>query len=82
MYKIGSVELQTNPVENDLGVFVDDILKFRDQVSYAVNTASRLLELIRLTFSFIDEETLPMLFTTLVGLHLEYGNMASPTSDR
>jgi len=73
MYKMGSVELQITPVEKDLQLFVDDALKFRDHVSYAVNKASRLLGLIRLTFSCIDEETLPRLFTTLVRLHLEYG---------
>ena len=74
-YKMGSVELQSTPVEKDLGVFVDDALKFRDNVSYAVNKASRLLGLIRTTLSCIDEDTLLQLFTTLVRPHLEYGNI-------
>jgi len=34
-----TVELRSTPVEKDLGVFVDDALKFRDHVSYAVNKA-------------------------------------------
>ena len=74
-YKMRSVELQSTPVEKDLGVFVGDSLKFRDHVSYAVNKASRLLRLIRMTFFCIDEDTLPRLFTTLVRPHLEYGNI-------
>ena len=73
VYKMGSVELQTTPVERDLGVFTDDTLKFCDHVCYAVNKASRLLGLIRFTFSCVDEETLPRLFTTLVRPHLMYG---------
>lgn len=75
VYKMGSVELQSTPVEKDLGVFVDDALKFRDHVSHAVNKASRLLGLIKATFSCIDGDTLPRLFTTLVRPHLEYGNI-------
>ena len=75
VYKMGSVELQTTPVENDLVVFVDDILKFCNHVCYAVNKASRLLGLIRLTFSCIDEKTLLRLFTTIIRLHFEYGNI-------
>ena len=51
------------------------MIKFRDHVSYAVNKASRLLGLIRTTFSYIDEDTLPRLLTTLVRPHLEYGNI-------
>ena len=74
-YKMRSVKLQSTPVEKDLGVFVGDSLKFRDHVSYAVNKASRLLRLIRMTFFCIDEDTLPRLLTTLVRPHLEYGNI-------
>ena len=73
--KMGCVGLRATPVENDLGVFVDDALSFHDHVSHAVNKASRLLGLIRTTFSCIDEDTLPQLFTTLVRPHLEYGNI-------
>lgn len=73
-YKMGSVGLQSPPLEKDLEVFVDDALKFRDRVSRAANKASRLLSLIRTTFSCIDEGTLPRLFTTLVRPHLECGN--------
>ena len=75
VYKMENVELQTTPVEKDLGVFVDDSLKFRDHVSYAVNKACRLLGLIRLTFFSIDEEIIPRLFMTLVRPHLKYGNI-------
>ena len=35
VYKMASVELQSTPVEKELGVFVDDALKYRDHVSHA-----------------------------------------------
>ena len=56
-------------------MFVADALKFRDHVYYTVNKASRLLGLIRMTFSCIDKDTLPRPFTTLVRPHVEYGNI-------
>ena len=61
--------------ERDLGVYIDEELKFHDHVSNAVAKASRLLGLIRATFTFLDNVTMPRLFTTMVRPHLEYGNV-------
>ena len=61
--------------ERDLGVYIDEELKFHDHVSKAVAKASRLLGLIRATFTCLDNVTMPRLFTTMVRPHLEYGNV-------
>ncbi|KAK2150434.1 hypothetical protein LSH36_405g02065 [Paralvinella palmiformis] len=58
--------------ERDLGVYIDEELKFHDHVSKAVAKASRLLGLIRATFTFLDNVAMPRLFTIMVRPHLEY----------
>ena len=67
-------KLQTS-VEKDLGVCVDDRLKFKEHVSHAVNKGSRLLGMIRATFSCLDEDTMPRLYKALVRPHVDYGNI-------
>ena len=58
----------------DLSVTIDRDLNFHMHVSKAVNKASIMLGLVRATFIWLDETTLPRLFTTLVRPNLEYGN--------
>ncbi|XP_043246619.1 uncharacterized protein LOC122394102 [Amphibalanus amphitrite] len=58
--------------EKDLGVIVDAELKFRRQAAAAVNKASRVMAVIRRSFSLLDKMTLPILFKTLVRPLLEY----------
>lgn len=74
-YAMGEHRLTETPVERDLGVQVDANLKFRQQAATAVATTTRVLAVIRRSFSLIDERTLPLLFKTLVRPHLEYGNL-------
>ena len=50
-------------------------LKFHLHVSKAVSKASRMLGLVHVTFSCLDESTVPRLFTTIGRPHLEYGNI-------
>jgi len=54
--------------EKDLSVTIDRDMKFHMHVSKVVNKASRMLGLVRATFTCIDEMTLPRLFTTMVPL--------------
>ena len=61
--------------EKDLGVYIDEQLKFHVHVAKAVGTASRMLELVRHTFICLDRITGPLLFKTMVRPHLEYGNV-------
>ena len=67
--------LESSPVERDLGVQVDTLLKFREQAAAAIAKATRVLAVIRRSFAQIDEVTLPLLFKSLVRPHLEYGNL-------
>ena len=60
--------------EKDLGVIVDD-LKLHTHIANAVNKASRMLDLIRKTFTLLGETIVPRLFTAMVIPHLEYGNV-------
>ncbi len=74
-YRMETETLGDTKIEKDLGVFIDEELKFHVHVSKAVNKASRLLGLIRATFTCLDTTTMPRLFTTIVRPHLEYGNV-------
>ena len=59
MYHMQDVQLTQTTVEKDLGVHVDCLLKFREQAAAAISKASRILAVIRRSFSVIDETTLP-----------------------
>ena len=74
-YEMNTVPLATTTQEKDLGVIVDEELKFHPHVTQAVKKASRMLGLVRATFTCLDEITVPKLFTTMVRPHLEYGNV-------
>ena len=72
-YHMNGTTLEATSDEKDLGVTVDRDLKFHLHVSKAVNKASRMLGLVRATFTCLDESTLPKLFTSMV--RPEYGNV-------
>ena len=74
VYAIQGTPLQQTSVERDLGVLVDDQLKFREQAAAAASRANRILGLIRHTFCNLDLQTLPTLYKTIVRPLLEYGN--------
>ena len=75
IYEMNTVKLADTSSERDLGVFIDQDLKFHVHVTKAANKASRLLGLIRATFTCLDKTTVPRLFKTMVRPHLEYGNV-------
>jgi len=61
-----------------LGVVIDEKLKFQLHISQEVKKASRMLGLVQVIFSCLDETTVPRLFNTMVRPHLEYGNVTWP----
>ena len=61
--------------EKDLGVLIDDQLKFHRQTASAIKKAKRVLGLVKKTFAVLDMQILPLLYKTLVRPHLEYGNI-------
>ena len=61
--------------EKDLGVIMDNELKFHKHTAYAVKKASKMLGLFRATFTCLNEITVPKICMAMVRLHLEYGNV-------
>ena len=61
--------------EKDHGVYVQDNLKFDKHISLTVNRANRLVGLIKRAFSYLDEETLLVLYKTLIRPIFDYGNL-------
>ena len=72
----GTSPLESTRVEKDLGVLVDDQLSFTAHVETAVNKANRILGLIRVAYSYLDQTSLRLLYTALVRPHLECANAA------
>ena len=73
-YQMGEANITAVDKERDLGIIIDDGLKFHEQTAAAVCRANRVLGIIRHAFSTLDIKTLPMLFRTMVRPHLEYAN--------
>ena len=75
-YKMGSgenrTEIQKVKAEKDLGVTIDDKLKFREHITQKVNIAIRNLGIIFRTFSYMDKEMFLNLYKSKVRPHLEY----------
>ena len=69
----GANPLECNHVEKDLGIQVDDQLKFTQQVQQAVSKTNRLLGVIRRTYQYLDRTTFLHLYKGLVRPTLEYG---------
>lgn len=66
--------LAKTTTEKDLGILVDNQLKFHDHTSKACNRANQIVGLIRRTFVHLDGEMLKKLYTSLVRPIVEYGN--------
>ena len=67
-YVMDIQELEQVREEKDLGVLVDDELKFHRQTAAAVKKANAVLGMLKKSFVLFDEVTLPL-------RHLEYGNV-------
>ena len=62
----------------DLGILIDEHLKFSNHIAEKVNKANQIMGLIRRTFVHLDMYNFNLLYKSLVRLHLEYGNIWSP----
>ena len=71
-YDLKFYTLETVSEEKDLGITVDDELKFSQHIDIKLNKANKLLGLIRHTFKHLTEEVLTSLFKTLVRPQVEY----------
>ncbi|CAF0980526.1 unnamed protein product [Brachionus calyciflorus] len=68
----GELILEEKIEEKDLGVYITSDLKWNRQCSTAATKANRILGQIRASFSFLDKETLRLLYAGLVRTQLEY----------
>jgi len=75
-YSMRNTSLEAITEEKDLDVTINRDLKFHMHVSKAMNKTSRMLGLVRATFTCIDEMTHPRLFTTMLRPHVNYGNVS------
>ncbi len=77
-YQMGTANntciLQQVDSVKDLGVTVDDQLSFEQHCNIMISKASRILAIIRRSFSHIDEEMMVQLYKSLVRPYLEYAN--------
>ena len=67
--------LASTSAEKDLGVMVDDSLKFHKHTAAAVRKANTILGIIKKSFVTLNQQTLPLLYKSMVRPHLEYGNV-------
>ena len=69
--------------ERDLGMQIDRDLKFDQQMEMVANKANKTLGLIRRSFTYLDGPTMKKIYTSLVRLILEFGNVVwAPTLKR
>ncbi len=73
-YYLGNTRLEHSSCEKDLGIYIDNKLKFDTHIRVKVNKANRVLGAIRRSFSFLNKENFLKLYISLVRPHLEYGN--------
>ena len=61
--------------EKDLGILIDDELKFHKQTAAATKKANDVLGLLKNSFTLLDKITPPLLYKSLVRPYMEYGNV-------
>ena len=61
--------------EKDLGVTVDEQLKFKKHIEDKIATANKMLGIIRHTFKHLDNRSFSLLYKSMVRLHLEYASI-------
>ena len=66
------VQLEASSCEKDIGVYVDQRLTFDTDTETKVNKANSILGIIRIAFTYLDEEIFRFLFKALVRPNLEY----------
>ena len=64
--------------QKDLGVLIDDRLKFAPHIQAMVKKANRNLGIIKRTFSYLDKAMFLSLYKALVRPHLEYASTVWP----
>ena len=74
-YTLNGHMLEISDNEKDLGVIIDDKLKFHIHTATATKKANQILGIIKKSFLTIYAKTIDMLYKSMVRPHLEYGNV-------
>ncbi|KAK3098476.1 hypothetical protein FSP39_019799 [Pinctada imbricata] len=73
-YTMNDEEITKCDSEKDLGITVDDKLKFQVHINTQIKKANIKLGLIKRTFTYLDKDIFLKLYKSLVRPHLEYGS--------
>ena len=74
-YQMGGHTLEAIDQEKDLGVIVDDTLKFHVHTAAAAKKGNQMLDVIKKAYCTCDALTIPILYKAMVRPLLEYGNV-------
>ena len=69
----GRISLENVSYIKDLGVIIDNELSFSNHIHEKINTAFRMLGIIKRNFSDLDRYSFMLLYKSLIRSHLEYG---------
>ena len=73
-HKLNNHPLEVVHEEKDLGIIIDDTLRFHQQTACVVKKANQVLGVIKRSSNTRDEITITTLFNSMVRPHLEYAN--------
>ncbi len=74
IYSLENHNLKYSACEKDIGVHIDNQLKFGTHISMKINKANSTMGIVRRTFDFMDRNIFCNVFKGLVRPHLEYAN--------
>ena len=74
-YHLNGHALDVTRTEKDLGVLMDDSLKFHTQTAAATKKANQILGVIKRSYKTRDKNTMTTLYKSMVRPHLEHGNV-------
>ena len=75
IYNLNGHSLENTESEKDLGVLIDNSLKFHHQTAAATKKANQILGIIKKSYETRDRFTMTTLYKTMVRPHLEYRNL-------
>ena len=71
-YSLDGTVLHETTAKKDLGVLIDNELKFSKHIRSKVSQANRLIGLIKISFESLDDDMFTNLYNTLIRPLLEY----------
>ena len=73
-YMLNDHTLETTYSEKDLGIYIDNCLKFHVHTAAVTKKANQILGIIKKSYTTRDATTIPILYKAMVRPLLEYGN--------